>query len=301
MRIAICYEDRVRPDSTGIYLLSALRDLGHQVDHYTSDKTLLIPDAYDFYLRVDDGLPQRTAWNPKLHPSAYYVIDTHIESDWRIKMANDAMFDYIFCCQKAGTELPWDANKYSTPVWLPAAADPKRHYVGKREKKYDVCFIGNFHSQFYSKRMRMVDEAFRVAPNFYFGSRCFEEMAEKYAESRIVLNQSLNNDINMRFYEAQCSGSALLTDHINEIPEIGFVEGRHYFSFPNDAEGEYAITSGKLKERIEYLLANESIREEVAECGMREVHANHTYVKRCERILETIKSTKPKEELCLQP
>lgn len=276
MRVLVSFEDRVRPDSTGVYIREGFKKLGHEVTHVLPEKMKDVkPGSHDIYVKVDDGL--RSGWNKDLHPSHYFCIDTHIETDWRLALAKAGEFDSISVVHPDGLKLPWGR---SDVFWLPVACDPQFHNVGKREKKYDVCFIGNFHSQFAEKRIDAVDALFKAFPNFFFGPRTFKDMAEKYAESRIVFNMSLNGDVNMRFFEALCSGSCLVTDYIKDMDSLGFTNGRHYHGYNSVPE---------MIDLVRYLLDNEHVMDMTARAGQREVLLNHTYEIRCNRILQAIK------------
>lgn len=280
MKICVCFEGRVRPDSTGFYFLKAFKDLGHEVTHVYPDQINTVkPVDFDLFFRCDDGLSD-AGWNPELHPSIYYVIDTHLETDWRLALAKNGKFDHIFTAQKAGVSLPWHTPAH----WIPLGCDPDLHNVGPREKKYDVAFIGNFHSRYAGRRMEYLDKLFRALPNFFFGSRMFKEMAEKYAEAKIVFNCSLNQDINMRVFEGMASGSVLLTDRIPEMAEIGLVDGIHYVGYSNIEE---MLALAKV-------IANGSFKD-VPTQGQKLALGAHTYKHRCEAMLKKIT-----EEACLQ-
>lgn len=281
MKILITFDDRVRADSTAVYFREALKSMGHQVQHvYAENLHQVKPGDADIFLKVDDGLAGH-AFPANLHPSAYYVIDTHLDTDWRLALEKAAEFDFIFCAQKKGLSLPWQSKRVE---WLPLAADIDQHHVGPREKKYDVAFIGNFHSNYAGKRIDAVDAVFKRFPNFFFGSRYFRDMAEVYAQSRIVFNQSLNQDINMRFFEAMASGSCLVTDFIPEADELGLYRGLHYAAYDGEKD---------MLETIDGLLKDSTMREKMAKNGMEAVHGYHTYKRRCSEILNKM------GELCL--
>ena len=284
MKILVCFENRVRPDSTGGYFLTAFKSLGHEVTHVLPENIMDVkPGSYDFYFKCDDGI--YSPWNEKLSPSAYYCIDSHIETDWRLKIEEQGNFDHVYVCHRDGLQLPWVCKNIT---WLPVACDPEAHYAGKAQKKYDTCFIGNFHSQYAGRRVDMVDELFRCTPNFFFGNRTFRDMAKKYAESKIVFNCSLNNDANMRVFEAMCSGSCLLTDRVQDLTALGFVEGVHYEGY-KDAE--------ELRKKVYMLLGKDDYRESLAENARTYVLSKHTYAHRCEVILSQVKE----KELCPLP
>lgn len=275
MKIIMCYEDRLRPDSTAVYFLNAARKLGHDVVHvYPNDIMNVKPGDADFYFKCDDGICGET-WNPSLKPSGYFVIDTHIESDWRLKFAEDGKFDQVFVSHPEGLNLPWKTSV----EWLPVACDPEVHHVGEREKLYDGCFIGNFHTGYASRRIEVVHAFFSMMEKPYFGNRTFKEMTEKYAQSKLVLNQSINGDkFNMRFFEVMCSGSCLVTERLNDSHTLGFVDGVHYAGYSSIDE---------LKSVVKDLLSNDDKREGIARNGRR-MATQHTYVSRFKTILEKL-------------
>lgn len=280
------FENRVRPDSTGVYIVEAFKQLGHDVAHVLPERISEVHGGFDLYVKVDDGLRQ-TQWNPELHPSAYYCIDTHIESDWRIQLAKDGKFDSVSVVHSDGLKLDWGRGDV---YWNPVGCDPILHNVGKREKKYDGCFIGNFHNNLAGPRIEMLDAFFKACPGpIFFGNRTFKDMAEKYAESNLVFNRSINGDANMRVFEAMCSGSCLVTDRVPDLSILGFFDGVHYRGYSNAAE-LYSIT------RI--LLEHPEDRETIASNALAAVLKHHTYAHRMEMLLHKLNlKTKEKENV----
>ena len=281
MKIIVSYEDRVRPDSTGIYFKRAAEQLGHEVQHvYPDDIHKVKPGDADFFLKVDDGLPEQV-WNPELHPSAYYAIDVHLDTDWRLKFVEAGKFDYVTVAQSCGLDLPWHVN----PSYLALGCDPEIHHVGEREKVYDGCFIGNFHTQHAGARVETVHAFFDVVPKLYFGNRMFREMTEKYAQSKLVLNQAINHDVGMRPFEAMCSGSCLVSPRLPDMERLGFIDGVHYAAYSDLDE---------LRSVVKDLLANDAKREGIARNGRR-VSISHTYAVRLRELLEKLPNKKELE------
>ena len=276
MKILVSLETRVRPDSTGVYIVEAFRQMGHEVAHVLPEKIMDVHGGFDLYVKVDDG--QRvTQWNPELHPSAYYAIDTHIESDWRIALAREGRFDSVSVVHSQGLALDWGRDDV---YWNPVGCDPKIHYVGAREKRFDGCAIMNFHNNLAGPRVEALDGFFRGCPGpIFFGNRIFQEVSEKYAESRLVFNRSINGDANMRVFEALCSGSCLVTDRVPDLAKLGLVDGVHFAGYngPGDAE-----------ELVRHLLAHPEERERIAAAGRDEVIARHTYAHRMETLLKRL-------------
>ena len=96
-------------------------------------------------------------------------------------------------------------------------------------------------------------------------------MAKKYAESRLVFNCGINGDVNMRFFEGLQSGSALLTDVLQDQEQLGFKEGVHYIGYNNE---------GEMLEKARYYLRDSDKREWIAKNGFELVSDKHQYVNR---------------------
>jgi hypothetical protein len=275
MKIIVSFEDRVRPDSTGIYFKRAAEQLGHEVKHvYPEDIHNVKQGDADLYLKVDDGLAEQV-WNPELHPSAYYAIDVHLDTDWRLKFAEAGKFDYVTVAQSCGLDIPWHVN----PSYLALGCDPEIHHAGEMAKIYDGAFIGNFHTQHAGKRVEAVHAFFEACPgNIFFGNRMFGEMTRKYAQSKIVFNQAINNDVGMRPFEVMCSGSCLVSPRLPDMERLGFRDGVHYAAYSDLDE---------MKSVVKDLLANEAKREGIARNGRR-ASISHTYAVRLRELLEKL-------------
>ena len=273
MKILVSFEDRVRPDSTGVYIREAFKQLGHEVTHVLPEKISEVRGGFDLYVKVDDGQRQ-TWWNPELHPSAYFCIDTHIESDWRIALARDGKFDHVSVTHSQGLALDWGRDDV---YWNPVGCDPEIHFNATVEKIYDGCFIGNFHNNLAGPRVEALDAFFKECGPVFFGARMFREMAEKYSQSRLVFNRSINGDANMRVFEAMCSGSCLITDRVPDLDTLGFVSGVHYAGYSSIEE---------LQVLTRILLTDDVRRERIATAGHVAVVASHKYTDRVQQILK---------------
>lgn len=274
MKIIVSYEDRIRSDSTGIYFKRAAEQLGHEVVHiYPENIHKLTPGCADFFLKVDDGIDNQV-WNQELHPSAYYAIDVHLDTAWRLKFAAAGKFDYVTVAQSIGLDLPWHVN----PSYLALGCDAELHHVGQREKIYDGAFIGNFHTEHAGKRIDTVHAFFEECPKVYFGNRMFREMTEKYAQSKLVLNQAINKDVGMRPFEVMCSGSCLVSPRLADMERLGLIDGVHYAAYSDLDE---------LRSVVRDLLSNDEKREGIARNGRR-IATQHTYSVRLRELLEKL-------------
>src|SRR5579859_7413780 len=214
MRIVVIYDNSIRPDTTGTYCEAALRSLGQDVIHFPplhneDSRPALrnwnqIPPA-DLYLQIDDDLAYLT---PKFNaPSAYWCIDVHrmdqMYGGHLTRWQKIQSFDRVFSSQRDM------AHKLAVP-WLPLAYDPAvLHPLDNCQKIYDWCFIGNFVGQ---DRAAIMESLKASIPNAFVGQAYGPDMNRIYNQSRVAINYSIANDVNMRFFEAQATATPLLTN-----------------------------------------------------------------------------------------
>jgi GT2 family glycosyltransferase/2-polyprenyl-3-methyl-5-hydroxy-6-metoxy-1,4-benzoquinol methylase len=268
-RVALIYDDRPRPETTGLYCLRALSTMAH-VEHFRPDRLAEASRRnFELYLYVDDGL--RYAVPDELHPSAWWAIDTHLDFEWCLAKAS--AFDVVFAAQRDGAERLREQG-IATATWLPLACDPEIHRRHGVDKSVDVCFLGNLVGDERSRLVRLIEEHF---PNVLVAQRYFDEMARTYSASRIVFNRSVAGDVNMRVFEALACGSLLVTDDLSENGQAElFRDGVHLATYGGPEE---------LLEKIAFYLERDELREKIAEAGRREVLAKHTYRHRMEKLL----------------
>ena len=99
-RIALIFDDRIRPDTTGVYVRKALAGLV-EVVHFQPEQAESIPSSgFDLYLSVDDDTEHRLP--ESLHPRAYWAIDTH--RDFPARLGRAVACDLVFAAQRDGAE-----------------------------------------------------------------------------------------------------------------------------------------------------------------------------------------------------
>jgi hypothetical protein len=290
MRIATYYDPRItgRNDGSPLYYTNALRKLGHDVMHLTSEVAPLEEDfgKFDLHLWVDWGedalasiMPYKPICMKDLHPSAYIVSDTHLGFDYRLEKAKE--FDFVFCNQIRGMQEFEEKGVMAS--FLPHAVEPQAYpNTPVCMKAYDTCFVG--YVSFY-KRAEMLDKYFSAIPDFWYGQRLFEECAEIYRKSKIVFNTAAVDDINMRCFEATATGSFLLTEWVPTL-DLCFEDGVHLVTYKTIEE---AIHKAK------YYLEHEFEREEIAKAGMEHTLAHHTFNHRIAAMLKMIQEGKANE------
>lgn len=253
-----------------------------EVDHMIPNGDLKPYGTYDLNIHVDwgeDGLTGFLPYSPidTPRPMAYWASDTHLGYDYRLETAKKA--DFVFCAQKKGAE-DMKRDGVANPIWLPHAVEPQAYpRFELLNKRYDIGFVGHISSK---NREDALDRMFREFPNFYYGQQLFEAAARKYAESKVVFNIAMKEDVNMRCFEVLASGSFLLTDWVPSIDEL-FEDGKHLVLYRSLDE---AVDKAK------YYLAHDSEREAIAQAGYEHVIKNHTIQHRVSRILEEFLKTR---------
>jgi spore maturation protein CgeB/tetratricopeptide (TPR) repeat protein len=229
----------------------------------------------DFYFWLETGL---SSIPTDLHehdlPKICYLIDTHINFDKHVDIASN--FDFIFLAQKAYVEKMIDAG-IKNVFWLPLACDPDIHGKVEQEKKWDVGFVGTIPKTQNRRKtlLERIDSRFNLSCERKF----MDEMAEHYSRSKIVFNNAINNDLNMRVFEALCSGSLLLTDCASGSGLEEMFKNRKHLVIYEDENIENVIA---------HYLENDNERKHIAEQGRQEVLKNHTYAHRAEDLMNVL-------------
>lgn len=280
--IALIFDPRPRPETTGFYCRRALGNLVNageldEVEHFLPGEVLQARRRnFDLELWIDDGIKHDVP--PTDRRLAWWVIDTHLQPSWSVE--HSRRFSYVFCAQKAGAELLRAAG-HAHAEWLPLACDPEIHARSATAKQFDFSFVGHL---FPGPRTKLLQRLAEEFPNHYVGQKYFREMAECYARSKVVFNRSVKNDLNMRFFEGLASGSLLVTDQLtNTGVEELFEAGRDFVAYTDEKS---------LLELVHFYLEYPEEREAIAARGQRSVLAAHTYEHRMRRLLtSTIEPT----------
>lgn len=200
---------------------------------------------------------------------ACYLIDTHMDAELRLGIARN--FHCAFLAQKGQVEMFRQAGLPSVH-WLPLACSPALHDIGERERIYDVAYVGGLMDP---RRKDLLGRVAQRFPNNRIGRAWPHEMAEVYAQSKIVVNACINRDVNMRVFEAMASGALLITDEAEGLEDL-FEDGKHLVIYRNDEQ---------VFELIERYLDDDEARCRIAEAGQRLTLTEHTYAQRMRSLL----------------
>ena len=298
-RVASFYESRLgRNDGNPLYVTHVLqRDYADTLEfhHLLPDPALQLQQIgrFDLHLWIDwgeDGLTGLLPYVPIAcpSPSVYWASDTHLGFAYRLQKARE--MTHVFVAQQPAVTA--FAAEGVPAIWLPHAVEPQAYnpagtFAATREavqqaetiyrlKKWDVCFVGHLNTPL---RVAFLDRMFRAFPNAWFASRrtgrSFERAADIFTQTRVVLNEAVNDDLNMRVFEVLATRSCLLTPRVTGLDTL-FQDGTHLVTYR---------TTEEALDKAADLLAHEADREAIAEAGYRLVHRQHTIAHRVRTML----------------
>ncbi len=210
-------------------------------------------------------------------PKAAWFIDTHVATEHRIEIARH--FDYVYLAQR-GQIAEFEAAGIPHVRWMPLGCAPELHACKRDTLRYDVAFVGSVSSMSGNNRHQFIERIKAEFPN-HFIKQCWpHEMAEAYAQSKIVVNMCLNQDVNMRVFEAMASGALLITDMADGLDEL-FQVGEELVVYADEVEAVALIAR---------YLADDTARERIAQRGQQTVLNGHRYADRVQAILADIEA-----------
>jgi len=270
-RVAVIFDDRERPETTGVYCRRALSQFC-RVTHFQPEQLpALDAGRFDLCLFIDDGLSYPLPAG--LPRSAYWAIDTHLDPAYACERGRQVAFR--FAAQRDGAELLARAGLPTT--WLPLACDPSCHRPHGLPKRWDVVFVGMIVP---GPREELLELVQRNFPHSFIGQCYGDEYARTLSQARIGFNRSFVNDVNMRVFETLGCGTLLLT---NDLQDNGLAE-----LFEGDRHLVTYHTAEELLDKLRFYLAHDVAREWIAQAGRREVLARHTYHHRMRTLVAAV-------------
>lgn len=272
------------------WFAQCLRDQGHHVlslgwkgsdtdhlfdtpgQHIQELLSSIKPFVPDVLLYLDDSRPVGVLGLEELDiPTIYYSVDAHHHATWQRYFS--AAFDLTLIAQRNYVDefIPFAPDTKWFPLWMPRQLDPKP------ERPIDVCFRGNLDRDLHPKRAEFFDRLCALVPVDAQTGKYWEV----YPSSRIVINQSVKDDLNFRTFEAMASGAMLLTQSDSGGLLELFQDGQDLVTYrPDDAEDA--------AQKIRYYLEHEEQRAAIAASGLQKVNNHHSEQARCLELLEAI-------------
>ncbi len=244
-------------------------------------------------LNIKKSLPQTLIFN--FNPDNPFNIWHHGNSNSWIRKSIP-LYDAYFIWGKFLIE-PLKKAGAKKVEYLAFGYDSYLHYpvsVNEKEKNFygsDVAFIGSWdeerqkwleHINDYD--LKIWGNAWQGAPElkkFWQGKAVIaEEFSKVCNASKIIVNIVRKQNIpahNMRTFEVPACAGFMLATRIKEQKEF----------FEEAKEADYFSTPAELKEKINFYLKNNELRQKIAEAGYKKLlSANYSYIDRAKRILE---------------
>ncbi len=265
------------------YLRPAFERLGHrvfrgedflapgaiEVDVREALSALAGPDRPDIIVVTESLGPRRLPLNLENAgiPRAFYALDPHLNLYWHRQYA--AGFEMTFTTQKSTAAALSGPGRPA--FWLPWAVDTGVIYDHGLPRTLEIAFVGRADPRFRPKRhliLEVLKERHEVAQR---GERpdnelSFAEMGRFYSQARLVINEAIHGEANLRLFEAAAAGAMVLTEDIGVNLEGLFTPGLDLATY----------TPADLADKAAYYLAHEAERGEVARRGHARVQASHS-------------------------
>jgi hypothetical protein len=242
--------------SLGTYIFApAWRELGHTVKVVTDFDLPPHPDTqrFDFFSAprecepfigslvksfVPDIIFQGDHSTPLVHcgleavdvPKAWLAIDTHLHGAWHKHYAS--LFDIVFCAQQ--NTVPAMNEYRHNAQWLPLFCQGSSDFLPWTERSFEVSFVGKVDPATNPDRARLFDALRKKSIPLNAATGNYVPV---YRSSKIVINQSVAGDLNLRFFEATGCGALLITDRLSHSMNDILEEGADFLTYThNDAD-----------------------------------------------------------------
>ncbi len=165
-------------------------------------------DSKAFYDKLYLALPE--------YKKVFWAIDTHMNFERYVRYSR--YFDFVFCA--ISNHVSKLQEQIDIPVkWLPLYF-PAQILPIKKEKKYDISFVGNFKPHFFEERRKYLDFLKKEYGDQFHCVTDYKNMSSIMNNSKISFNHSLRDDLNFRVFEALGYGSHLITDVVSDMLKI---------------------------------------------------------------------------------
>lgn len=316
--MAYDYGDRARGHSYEYYnFLDSLKSMGHVVELFDymeemaslckteMNKALVAraaemsPDVAVFSLYTDQLEPEAVRAVAKYTKTLCFFHDDTWRRDFSRSWAPN--FDY-FTSSDFECKRKYQRIGLNHIIHFPFGVNEALYRPMDVEKKYDVSFVGGWHPyrEWLIGRLRRANINVEVAGyRWSRGILRHPDMVRLFSESRINLNFSNSSSWDVR-YLAQ-SPRAVLT-RLRSKKDVEQIKARHFeinacraFQLSYYVDGlercyrigeEIAVylDPDDLVDKIRYYLADDALRENMAESAYQRTLAEHTYAKRFDRV-----------------
>jgi hypothetical protein len=262
--------------TVGNYMVNACRSMG--ISCSWSDKLSLPKHSPNLLIKIDDGDYDPIKYKDLYDcPTVWWFVDSHTVFDRGLSIARN--FDHTFCAQLEGVEKLVSSG--IDAQWLPLGCDPNVHtgLFHLQHREYDIGFAGSITSSWAKDRQPLLN---RISKEFkgrtLFTTTNSGQLSIVNGSSKIVINTCVNNDINMRFFEAISAGCILVTPEINNN---GYDKMKKFKSI--------ICYNGSIEDaiiKIKYALDNLNLLDTEAREASAYYQKHHCYERRMEELIK---------------
>jgi len=230
---------------------------------FNSYDLIFILEQYEF-----DWLPDFSKiTKPK---KLQWIIDLHCQSPSVYKKISKDC-DVILHSTKSFIEGFKKDLSNKDHVWFPNAVDDRHFKIesNKTEKDHNIIFVG---SDIPVRKIwvKHAEENLGMKSMFKTG----KDYIEALASTKIHFNKSISLDVNYRNFETIGMGTCLMTNHLDELEELGFVDCVNCIMYKGRDE---------MREKYDWILEGRKLLG-VSMCGYL-FSMSHTYTKRIESLI----------------
>ena len=214
-------------------------------------------------------------------PTVWYAIDTHLHSEWHKHYA--VIFDKVFCAQQ---NLVTTLSTYHPDVsWLPLYCSRTSPFLPWEERIYPVSFVGTCDRSLNPERVWLLEEISRRVPVHVVQG----DYVPIYSRSKIVINQSVHDDLNLRFFEGPGSGALLVSQCISHSMQDILKPDEDYLIYERGNVDD-------LERKLRYALEHEDEACAMAMRAYRKIHDHHLEKHRAETVLDWFRNAPAKSK-----
>ncbi len=307
------------PWCTEVELTKAMQALGHEVEFHQENVPgifVVAAERLRQFPRIDVVVWTRTGWNPPVpHDEQYAMLDAardmgiltlgcHLDRWIGLEREGQVDEEPYFRCQvmataDGGHPEAW-AQRGIDHRWFPPGVSEFECGGGtfNRRLASDVAFVGSWRPGYHAEwthrpdLVRFLQTTYRGRCRFWGGagrSMRGEALRDLYASTKVNVGDSclVGNAtayLSDRVPETLGRGGFLLHPHVEGVTDgMLYTDGEHLVTWPL---GDW----GALREKIDWYIAHDDERRQIAAQGRAHVLAHHTYTVRMRDLFATLRS-----------
>ncbi|SHN71023.1 glycosyltransferase [Desulfovibrio litoralis] len=206
----------------------------------------------------------------------FWSIDTHINLHWQIYYFK--LFDAVLTPHYSWLKK---LEKINLPLFfrLPLPA-PFLSYKAYENRTEELSFVGRF-TKFRPLRQRLKDAYALLGYQNFIEEISYRDMLKLYSNTKLVPNESLGYELNLRIFESAGAGAVVLAQNIGEDQDAVFEPQKECVIWHDIIE---------LFDLTKYYLKNESLAKKISEAGYARVQKEHLIEQRLNTLLYFMKN-----------